>query len=155
MEKQKKESRYKRLYSQIEELLKKCNDETARMATISAVLYNKMDYFFWCGFYRIIEDKLIVGPYQGPLACQVLLKDKGVCWACVNLKRTIIVPDVHQFEGHIACDARSKSEIVVPFHNLTREILGVLDVDSENLNSFDETDAEWLEKIIDLIIRVS
>ncbi len=151
MEKQKKESRYKRLYSQIEELLKKCNDETARMATISAVLYNKMDYFFWCGFYRIIEDKLIVGPYQGPLACQVLLKDKGVCWACVNLKRTIIVPDVEKFPGHIACDSRSKSEIVVPLKDNNGNVFAVLDIDSKERNSFDEEDAKYLEKTIMLL----
>ena len=97
----------------------------------------------------------MVSTYQGPVACLELAKNKGVCWKSILSEQTIIVPDVHQFEGHIACDTRSKSEIVVPFHNLTGEIIGVLDVDSENLNSFDETDAEWLEKIIDLIIRVS
>src|SRR5271157_1936664 len=97
MDKQKKINRYKRLYSQIEDLLKKSNDETAHMATVSAVLYNKMEYFFWCGFYRIVNGYLIVGAYQGPVACQVLAKNKGVCWAGINQGKTIIVPDVHQF----------------------------------------------------------
>jgi len=151
MEKQKKENRYKRLYLQINELLKKCNDETARMATISAVLYNKMDHFFWCGFYRIIDYELIVGPYQGPLACQILPKDKGVCWASVNQKKTIIVSDVEKFPNHIACDSRSKSEIVIPLKNKIGKVFAVFDVDSNELNSFDETDAKYLENILNLL----
>lgn len=140
-----------RLYLQLEDLLKKSNDETAHMATVSAVLYHKLDYFFWCGFYRLVNGDLIVGPYQGPVACQVLAKNKGVCWAGINKGKTIIVPDVHQFPGHIACDSRSKSEIVVPYRDKTGKITVVLDVDSSELNSFDEVDAEYLEKIIAMI----
>jgi GAF domain-containing protein len=151
MEKQKKISRYKRLLQQIEDLLKKCDDETARMATISAVLHHKMEYFFWCGFYRIVDGELVVGPYQGPVACLVLAKNKGVCWAGVNEKKTIVVPDVHKFPGHIACDSRSKSEIVVPYKGSDSKVNGVFDVDSSELSSFDETDAEYLEKIIALL----
>ncbi|MGD0710267.1 MAG: GAF domain-containing protein [Bacteroidales bacterium] len=151
MDKQKKINRYMRLYLQLEDLLKKSNDETAHMATVSAVLYHKLDYFFWCGFYRLVNGDLIVGPYQGPVACQVLAKNKGVCWAGINKGKTIIVPDVHQFPGHIACDSRSKSEIVVPYRDKTGKITVVLDVDSSELNSFDEVDAEYLEKIIAMI----
>jgi L-methionine (R)-S-oxide reductase len=153
MEESKKSARYKRIYIQLEELLVKSEDETARMATISAVLYHKMEYFFWCGFYRIINGELIVGPYQGPVACQVLKKNTGVCWAGVNQAKTIVVPDVHKFPGHIACDSRSQSEIVVPVKNGKGEITAVLDVDSSELNSFDETDALYLEKIIALLNR--
>jgi L-methionine (R)-S-oxide reductase len=151
MEESKKSARYKRIYIQLEELLVKSEDETARMATISAVLYHKMEYFFWCGFYRIINGELIVGPYQGPVACQVLKKNTGVCWAGVNQAKTIVVPDVHKFQGHIACDSRSQSEIVVPVKNGKGEITAVLDVDSSELNSFDETDALYLERIIALL----
>ena len=151
MEKQKKISRYKRLYEQLQDLLKKSNDETAHMATVTAVLYHKMDYFFWCGFYRIVNGELIVGAYQGPVACQVLTKNKGVCWVGINQGKTIVVPDVHQFPDHIACDSRSKSEIVVPYKDKTGKITAILDVDSSELNSFDEVDAEYLEKIVALI----
>jgi GAF domain-containing protein len=151
MEKQKKINRYKRLYLQIEELLKKSNDETAHMATVSAVLYHKIEYFFWCGFYRLVNGELIVGAYQGPVACQILSKNKGVCWAAVNEKKTIVVSDVQQFPGHIACDSRSKSEIVIPYFDKNKNVIAVLDVDSSELHSFDEIDAEYLEKIISLL----
>jgi len=151
MDKQKKINRYKRLYLQLEDLLKKSNDETAHMATVSAVLYHKMEYFFWCGFYRIVNGDLVVGAYQGSVACQVLAKNKGVCWAGINQGKTIIVPDVHQFPDHIACDSRSKSEIVVPYKDKVGKITAVLDIDSSEFNSFDEVDAEYLEKIIALV----
>lgn len=140
-----------RIYAQLEELLLKSSDELARMATISAVFYHKMEYFFWCGFYRLVDDELIVGPYQGPIACQVLRKNTGVCWAGINNAETIIVPDVHKFPGHIACDSRSKSEIVVPVKNSSGKIIGVLDVDSNEYNSFDNVDAKHLEIIVALL----
>jgi L-methionine (R)-S-oxide reductase len=151
MDKQKKKERYKRLYDQIEELLNKCDDETARMATISAVLYHKLEYFYWCGFYRIVAGELTVGPYQGTVACQVLERNKGVCWAGINEESIILVPDVHKFPGHIACDSQSKSEIVIPYHDKSGAIKGVFDVDSKDFDSFDEVDAEYLEKIIALL----
>lgn len=152
MEGAKKEGRYQRLIKQLEVQLKRSNDPIARMATVSAVLYHKMDYFFWCGFYRMVEGELIVGPYQGPLACQILTGNKGVCWSAVNKKRTIIVPDVHLFPDHIACDSRSASEIVIPVFNNKGEILAVLDVDSKTRNSFDEAiDGKYLEKIVALL----
>ena len=146
-----KPEKYQRIFNQIESLLIKCNDPVSQMSTVSAVLYHKMDYFFWCGFYRIVNDQLIVGPYQGTVACQVLEKNKGVCWAGVNLSKTIIVPDVSLFPGHIACDSRSKSEIVVPLRNKLTLVIAVLDVDSTSFNSFDDIDAEYLEKILTLI----
>jgi GAF domain-containing protein len=155
MKPQKKQDRYLRIYHQIQDLLAKSNDTDARMATIVAVLHHKMETFFWTGFYCLKDGELIVKNYQGPVACQVLEKNTGVCWAGINLAKTIIVPDVHQFPGHIACDSRSKSEIVVPLRDTKNKIIGVLDVDSSSLNSFDETDAEYLEKIVALIFRKS
>jgi GAF domain-containing protein len=151
MENSKKQARYSRLYSQLEELMKKTGDPDARMATIVAVLHHKMEYFFWTGFYFLRAGELTVKNYQGPLACQVLQKHTGVCWAAIDQGKTVVVQDVHQFPGHIACDSRSQSEIVVLVLNNDGVIAGVLDVDSESLGSFDTTDAEWLEKIVNFI----
>jgi len=151
MEDKKKEGRYSRIYTQLNELVLKSNNQSARMATIIAVLHHKMDYFFWTGFYIIDEGRMTVNIYQGPVACQILEKDKGVCWAAFNKKATIVVEDVHDFPGHIACDSRSNSEIVVPFKNKSGEILGVLDVDSSEKASFSEVDAHWLQKILELV----
>jgi L-methionine (R)-S-oxide reductase len=150
MTKQQKEGRYQRIYDQLVDLLKDKPNHIARMATIVAVLHHKMDYFFWTGFYLLDNGELIVGPYQGSLACIKLKNNTGVCWAGINQGKTIIVPDVHQFPGHIACDSRSNSEIVVPLKDRSGSIIGVLDVDSKELASFNETDAVWLEKIIEL-----
>lgn len=151
MDNLKKKGRYDRLYSQLEALLHKSDNPISHMATIVAVLHHKMEYFFWTGFYLLQDDKLQVGPYQGPVACQELEKNKGVCWASVQQKRTIVVPDVHQFPGHIACDSRSLSEIVIPIYNKEGAIWGVLDVDSKDLNVFDETDALGLNTIMELL----
>jgi len=140
MESQKKKDRYLRIYHQLKDLLVKSDDIDARMAT-----------FFWTGFYCLKDGELIVKTYQGPVACQILEKDTGVCWAGINQGKTIIVPDVHRFPGHIACDSRSKSEIVVPLKDTTNRIIGVLDVDSTTLNAFDQTDAQYLEMIVGLI----
>lgn len=148
MTKQQKEGRYERIYSQLQELLKDSPNKVARMATIAAVLHHKMDYFFWTGFYLLDKGELTVGPYQGSLACIRLKKDTGVCWAGINKGETVVVPDVHAFPGHIACDSRSNSEIVVPVRDKDGNIIGVLDVDSKELGSFDEVDAKWLEKIL-------
>jgi len=153
MEPQKKKGRYQRIYRQLEELLEKPGDSDARMATVVAVLHHKMESFFWTGFYCLSKGELIVKTYQGPVACQLLEKNAGVCWAGINQGKTILVPNVHEFPGHIACDSRSKSEIVVPLRDTKNNIIGVLDVDSALLNAFDTIDAEWLEKIIKLIYR--
>jgi len=148
----KKQKRYERLYKQINDLIvKSSNNKLSNMATINAVLFHKMDYFFWIGFYLLQDKKLQVGPYQGSLACINLAKDSGVCWASINSGETIIVDNIEKFPGHIACDSRSKSEIVIPLKDKHGEIFGVLDVDSRELNSFDETDRIWLEKIAELV----
>jgi GAF domain-containing protein len=151
MEEHKKDGRYGRIYKQLSELVLKSQNTQARMATIIAVLHHKMDYFFWTGYYLIEDGKMTVNSYQGPVACQILAKDKGVCWEAFNKKQTLVVEDVHAFPDHIACDARSNSEIVVPLKNKSGEIIGVLDVDSSQKASFSELDARWLEKILDLI----
>jgi L-methionine (R)-S-oxide reductase len=151
METRKKISRYTRIYHQLLDLLYDSPGFDAKLATIVAVLHHKMDYFFWTGFYLLQEGELIVKTYQGPVACQILAKNKGVCWAGINQGKTIIVPDVHEFPGHIACDSRSLSEIVIPLRSKNGGIIGVLDVDSKYLNSFDETDAGSLEKILMLL----
>ncbi|MCX6244761.1 MAG: GAF domain-containing protein [Bacteroidetes bacterium] len=151
MEPDKKEGRYLRIHQQLKELLKKTADRDARMATIVAVLHHKMDYFSWTGFYFLVNGELTVKTYQGPVACQVLEKNKGVCWAGITQEKTIVVPDVHLFPGHIACDTRSSSEIAVPVRDKKGKIIGVLDVDSTSLNSFDDVDALYLERIVELI----
>lgn len=149
----KKEGRYSRVFEQLQSLLAKPGNPISKMATITAVLHHKMDGFFWTGFYLLDNGELIVGPYQGPVACQLLAKDTGVCWAGINRAETVVVPDVHQFPGHIACDGRSNSEIVVPLKDAQGQIIGVLDVDSQSFSQFDETDALWLEKIVSLIFQ--
>ncbi len=143
--------RYARIFAQLEPLLAKTKNRTARLATITSLLHHKMPYFFWTGFYVFDGGELTVGPYQGPLACLVLEKKKGVCWTGVLRRQTIVVPDVHKFPGHIACDSRSNSEIVVPLIDTEGKVWGVLDVDSRELGAFSEVDAEWLEKIVGLI----
>jgi len=155
MEPQKKKARYQRIYSQLQDLLTKSDDPDARMATIVAVLHHKMESFFWTGFYCLKNGELIVKTYQGPVACQVLEKDTGVCWAGINQRKSIIVPDVHLFPGHITCDSRSQSEIVVPLKDTKNHIIGVLDVDSSTLNAFDQIDADYLEKVVSLIFQNS
>lgn len=146
-----KEQKYQRLYNQIQELTKKTQNELSKMATICAILHHKHDNFFWTGFYLLTaEQELEVVCYQGQLACIRLKKDTGVCWAGINTGKPILVADVHAFSGHIACNPLSKSEIVVP---LTKngKIIGVLDIDSDVLNAFDETDAECLTKMLSLV----
>jgi len=152
MDKTKKEKRYRRLHKQIQDLIiKSSNNPLSNMATINAVLYHKMETFFWCGFYLFQEDKLQIGPYQGALACINLPAGTGVCQAAVSQRKTLVVSDVEAFPGHIACDGRAKSEIVIPVYDKEGIIRGVLDVDSTSLDSFDEVDATELEKIVRLV----
>ena len=153
MTSQQKKQRYQRVTDQLADLLAKPGDPMSRMATAAALLYHKMRHFFWIGFYRLQDGQLLAGPYQGAVACQMLQKDTGVCWACVNRNETIIVPDVEQFPGHIACDSRSKSEIVVPVRDPSGQVAAVLDADSDKLNMYDAIDAECLQTIADLIFR--
>jgi GAF domain-containing protein len=152
MDTSKKQGRYQRLYKQLSDLMLKSKDTTARMASIAAVLHHKMPDFFWTGFYLLTPDsRLVVRTYQGPVACMELAKDTGVCWAGINQQKNIIVLNVHDFPGHIACDSRSVSEIVVPVKNEQGQIVGVLDIDSDKPATFDQTDAEGLERIVSLI----
>ncbi|MCJ7524900.1 MAG: GAF domain-containing protein [Candidatus Aminicenantes bacterium] len=153
MDKETKLIRYDRIRTQLNELLDKTTDPPAQMATIAALLYHKFDYYFWCGFYRLLDDDLVVGPYQGPLACQVLAKNKGVCWEAVKSGKTVIVPDIRKFPNHIACDQRVLSEIVVPVRDKNGVIVAVLDVDSDKPAQFDESDAAGLQGIVELLKR--
>jgi len=148
-----KRERYRRLTSQLAELLAKTGDPTARMATIAAVLHAKMRGFSWTGFYLLRDGELTVGPYQGPLACLVLAAHTGVCWAGIDRGETVIVEDVHAFPGHIACDPRSRSEIVVPLLDRDGAVVGVLDVDSGHPGHFDGVDRDGLEPIVALVHR--
>lgn len=145
-----KMERYQRIKTQLQELFVKTTNPTARMATMVAVLHQKFDYFFWTGFYLLDEGELTVGPYQGSLACMVLRKNAGVCWAGINQQKLLVVANVHEFPGHIACDSRSQSEVVVPLFK-DGEIIGILDVDSKELNSFSQADAEGLETLVELV----
>ncbi len=146
-----KSGRYSRVYEQVEKLVQATANPVSRMATISALLHHKMKGYFWTGFYLIDNGELVVGPYQGPVACLKLKKDTGVCWAGINSGASVVVPDVEAFPGHIACSSLSKSEIVVPVRNKQNQVVAVLDVDSRNLNHFDDTDRIHLEKLVQLI----
>ncbi|MBO5350618.1 MAG: GAF domain-containing protein [Alistipes sp.] len=141
-----KEERYALLYEQIMALLEGETDEVARMANMTSMIHFTFG-FFWTGFYRVVGEELVLGPFQGPLACMRIRHGKGVCGSAWAAGRTLVVPDVDQFPGHIACSSLSRSEIVVP---LWREgqVWGVLDIDSKELATFDETDQAWLEKIV-------
>ncbi len=149
-------ARYERILTQLNEQLKtgpkRTTDPIARMATISALLHAKMPHFFWTGFYRLVGEDLVVGPYQGPLACALLPPPHGVCWHGVTKGATIIVPDVHNFPGHVACDTRSQSEIVVPVMNRDGQTIAVLDVDSDQPNSFSTIDQAGLENIVKMVM---
>ena len=125
-------------------------DEIALMATINSVLANRFDHFFWTGFYRVCGDRLVVGPYIGTVGCLQIEFGRGVCGVAAQERKTLIVPDVHQFPGHIACDPNSKSEIVIPVFDGKGALIAVLDVDSDRLDAFDEEDAAGLEKIVGL-----
>lgn len=139
------------MHAQLQDLVLKNPSPLSRMATINAVLYHKMDGFFWVGFYLLTEGRLMVGPYQGPLACLELPKGKGVCWDAIQSGKPIVVPDVHAYPGHIACDSRSKSEIVIPLRDKDRKISGVLDIDSNLLHNFDDMDILPLTRMVDLV----
>lgn len=141
-----KEERYALLYEQIMAILEDETDEVARMANMASMIHFTFG-FFWTGFYRVVGEELVLGPFQGPLACMRIRHGKGVCGSAWAAGRTLVVPDVDQFPGHIACSSLSRSEIVVP---LWREgqVWGVLDIDGKELATFDETDQAWLEKIV-------
>ncbi len=145
-----REEKYANILPQIEGLLEGETDKYANLANISAALYQTFG-FFWIGFYLVKEDQLVLGPFQGPVACTRIPFHKGVCGHCYTTAKTVIVPNVDEFPGHIACASASKSEIVLPAKNAKGEVVLVLDVDSDQLNDFSEIDQIGLEKVIDLI----
>lgn len=145
-----KEEKYQQLYPQIQALLAGESDLIANLANVSAAL-KELFGFFWVGFYLVKEQQLVLGPFQGTLACTRIPFGRGVCGTAWKNKETIIVPDVDAFPGHIACSSLSKSEIVVPVL-CGQEVIAVLDIDSDTLNSFDEIDQNYLEKIAALLV---
>jgi L-methionine (R)-S-oxide reductase len=149
-----REEKYAELVPQITALVEGEIDLIANMANISAALKTVLD-FFWVGFYVVKGDELVLAPFQGPVACTRISRGKGVCGKCWEEERSIIVDDVDQFPGHIACSSLSKSEIVIPLRDEAGKIWAVLDVDSDKLNDFGETDRSHLEKICKLIRRTN
>ena len=128
-------------------------DEIALMATINSILSHRFSTYFWTGFYRVCDDRLVVGPYIGTVGCLQIEFGRGVCGTAAAERRTIVVPDVQQFPGHIACDPNSKSEIVVPVFDRDGALIAVLDVDSDQLEAFDEEDRQGLERIVALFAQ--
>lgn len=146
-----KAERYALLTRQIEAVVAGETDMIARMANVASMIHHTFG-FWWTGFYRTVGNELVLGPFQGPLACTRIAFGRGVCGTAWRQERTIVVPDVEQFEGHIACSSASRSEIVVPLRQ-NGTIIGVLDIDSSELATFDATDQEWLERIVEIITR--
>ena len=144
-----KQERYEALLPQIKSVVGEEPDLIANMANVAAMLHETFG-FWWTGFYRVRDDVLLLGPFQGPMACTRIKKGRGVCGTAWQKGETQIVPDVDQFPGHIACSSASRSEIVVPI-TMEGEIVGVLDIDSAELDTFDETDRRYLEYIVTLL----
>ncbi|MBL3654816.1 GAF domain-containing protein [Fulvivirga sediminis] len=144
-----KKERYEELLPQIEGLVMGEDDLTANLANIAAALKYGMD-FFWVGFYLVKGDELVLGPFQGPIACTRIRKGKGVCGSTWERKETILVPNVDEFPGHIACSSESKSEIVLPALR-NNEVFLILDIDSDKLNDFDSTDQQYLTQLMSII----
>lgn len=144
-----KQEKYETLLPQLKALLEGESDTIANMANITAAL-NMTFNFFWVGFYIVKREELVLGPFQGTIACTRIKYGRGVCGTAWKEKRTVIVDDVEKFPGHIACDAASRSEIVIPLFNHD-EVIAVLDIDSQYLNHFDQTDAHYLKQIVNLL----
>lgn len=141
-----KKELYENLIPQIQSLVEGEPDSIANMANVSACLKDTF-HFWWVGFYRVVGDELVLGPFQGPLACTRIKKGKGVCGTAWQKAETVVVPDVDAFPGHIACSSLSRSEIVVPIVK-NGEVIAVLDIDSEKLNTFDDIDRKYLEELV-------
>lgn len=144
-----KEEKYRLLTEQIRSLIEGETDMVAIMANVCAAIHETMG-FWWTGFYRVIGDELVLGPFQGPVACMHIPFGRGVCGTAWQRRETIVVPDVEQFPGHIACSSLSRSEIVVPLFDKSGTVFAVLDIDSKELATFDEIDQKYLEKITTL-----
>jgi L-methionine (R)-S-oxide reductase len=154
MDRQRKIATYEQVIEAIEATLEGETDLLAAMATVVCLLHHAFDVYFWTGFYRRMgPGRLLIGPYQGTLGCLEITFDRGVCGACARSGQTVVVPDVHQFPGHVACDAVSKSEIVVPVFDRAGHLIAVFDVDSDQYDSFDEVDQRYLERIMALLSR--
>lgn len=138
-----KAGRYAILLPQLEALIEAESDAIAVMANVAAAIMGTFD-FLWVGFYRVVGEQLVLGPFQGPLACTRIARGRGVCGTAWVEDRTVVVPDVELFPGHIACSSASRSEIVVPYHDALGRVAGVLDIDSAMTSTFDDTDADWL-----------
>lgn len=147
-----KQEKYIELIPQIKALMEGESDITANMANICVALKYGMN-FFWVGFYLVKDNQLVLGPFQGPVACTRIHKGKGVCGASWERGEVIIVEDVDRFPGHIACSSLSKSEIVLPIYNSKKEIIGVLDVDSDEYACFDKTDEKYLSEILEAFVK--
>ncbi len=147
-----KEEKYATLLPQIEAVIDGEPDLIANMANVASMIQETFQ-FWWTGFYRVIDNILVLGPFQGPMACTRIKFGKGVCGTAWKESNTIVVPNVDEFPGHIACSSASKSEIVIPI-KVGDEAVGVLDIDSEKLNTFDDTDRKWLEKVAVLLSAV-
>ena len=141
-----KEEKYKLLTEQIRSLIAGEEDEVAVMANVCAVIHESMG-FWWTGFYRVVNNELLLGPFQGSVACMHIGFGKGVCGTAWKEQRTVVVPDVEEFPGHIACSSLSRSEIVVPVFSKSGAVVAVLDIDSKDLATFDDTDSRYLEEI--------
>lgn len=141
-----KEEKYATLLPQLKSLIEAEDDVIANMANVAACIMETF-HFWWVGFYRVIDNTLVLGPFQGPLACTRIKRGKGVCGTAWDKAQTIVVEDVEQFPGHIACSSASRSEIVVPIFGRDNNVVAVLDIDSEYLNTFDSTDKKWLEEV--------
>lgn len=147
IDKRGKKEMYATLLPQIKALVEGESNRVANLANVAAALKQTFD-FFWVGFYLVEDGELVLGPFQGPIACTRIRYGRGVCGTAWKEGKTLIVPDVDKFPGHIACSSASRSEIVVPIYNKGKEVVGVLDIDSDRLAEFDETDREWLERIV-------
>ena len=147
-----KEEKYRLLTEQLKALLEGETDQVAMMANVAAAIQAEMG-FFWTGFYRVVGNELVLGPFQGPVACMHISFGRGVCGTAWQQRQTIVVPDVEQFPGHIACSSLSRSEIVVPLFGSDGEIVAVLDIDSTELATFDQVDRLYLEAICQLMVR--
>ncbi len=145
-----KKARYRLLTEQISALIDGEDDLIAVMSNVCAAIHETMG-FFWTGFYRVVGEELVLGPFQGPVACMHIAYGRGVCGTAWKEQRTIVVSDVEQFPGHIACSSLSRSEIVVPLLSPTNQVVAVLDIDSRELATFDDTDKEYLEHICNII----